>query len=82
MSIEGSRLICDADKPPGPPPKTGFHRYVFVLLGGDNTNLTAPDKRKNWGTGKERHGVRKWAEEQGLVVLGANYFVAKNKKQK
>lgn len=77
-----SLLIDDTDKPPGPPQKTGLHRYIFVLLAGDNKNITAPGDRKNWGTGKARNGVRQWAEEQGLVVLGANYFVSKNKKQK
>ena len=70
------------DKPPGPPAKTGFHRYVFVLLQGDNNNLTVPEERKNWGTGKERYGVRGWAEKEGLKVVGANYFVSKNKIQK
>merc|ERR1712225_136223 len=50
-------------KPPGPPPKTGYHRYVLVILEGDTTNLTAPDERQHWGTGKVRHGVRDWAEK-------------------
>lgn len=61
-------------KPPSPPKETGFHRYVFVLLEGDNTNLTAPSDRQHWGTGKERHGVRDWAEQEGLQVVGANFF--------
>jgi len=67
-------------KPPGPPAKTGYHRYVFLLLEGDNTNLTAPEDRQHWGTGKERHGVRDWAKKEGLKVIGANYFIEKNKK--
>jgi len=68
-------------KAPGPPPKTGYHRYVFLLLEGDNTNLTAPDDRQHWGFGKKGHGVRDWAEKEGLEVIGANFFYAKNKKQ-
>jgi len=68
-------------KLPGPPPKTGYHRYVFLLLEGDNTNLTAPEDRQHWGTGKERHGVRDWAKKEGLQVIGANFFIEKNKKQ-
>jgi len=68
-------------KPPGPPEKTGYHRYVFLLLEGDNSNLTAPEDRQHWGTGKERHGVRDWAKRGGLEVIGANYFIEKNKKQ-
>ncbi|CZR53830.1 uncharacterized protein PAC_03712 [Phialocephala subalpina] len=61
-------------KPPGPPEKTGYHRYVFVLLEGDNTNLAAPSDRQHWGTKKERHGARDWAEQEGLKVVGANFF--------
>lgn len=68
-------------KPPGPPPKTGYHRYVFLLLEGDNTNLTAPEDRQHWGFGKKGHGVRDWAEKEGLEVIGANFFYAKNKRQ-
>ena len=45
-------------------------------------NLTGPGERKNWGTGKERHGVRGWAENEGLTVVGANFFISKNKVQK
>lgn len=68
-------------QPPGPPPKTGPHRYVFVLLEGDTSNLKAPSDRKHWGYGKVRHGVRDWAKENDLTVVGANFFFAQNKKQ-
>lgn len=66
---------------PAPPPKTGKHRYVFVLLHGDVDKLRAPQERKTWGTGKPRHGVRQWAQEAGLKVVGANFFYAENKEQ-
>jgi len=68
-------------KAPGPPKKTGYHRYVFFLLEGDTTNLTEPEDRQHWGTGKKGHGIRDWAETEGLSVIGANFFVEKNKKQ-
>ena len=68
-------------QPPGPPPKTGSHRYVFVLLKGNTTDLDPPEDRKHWGYGKVRHGVRDWAEENHLEVVGANFFYAANKKQ-
>jgi len=61
-------------KAPGPPEGTGYHRYVFVLLEGDNTNLTKPEDRQHWGTGKKEHGVRDWAKREGLEVIGGNYF--------
>ncbi|EXJ81780.1 hypothetical protein A1O1_07845 [Capronia coronata CBS 617.96] len=67
--------------PPSPPPKTGSHRYVFVLLEGDTSNLKAPSDRKHWGYEKPRHGVRDWAEENDLTVVGANFFFAQNEKQ-
>jgi len=67
--------------PPSPPPKTGPHRYIFVLLEGDTTDIKAPADRPHWGYGKKRHGVRDWADENGLTVVGANFFFAQNKKQ-
>ena len=67
--------------PPSPPPKTGKHRYVFVLLEGKTKHLTAPKERPHWGYGKIRHGIRDWTEENDLEVVGANFFYAANKKQ-
>lgn len=62
-------------KPPGPPPKTGKHRYVFLVFvprngTTDPLDLEAPSERQHWGTGKERGGVREWAESNGLVPVG------------
>jgi phosphatidylethanolamine-binding protein len=68
-------------KPPGPPPKTGAHRYVFVLLRGSSNGIAPPKERRHWGYGKPRHGVRDWAKENGLEVVGANFFFAQDKKQ-
>ena len=61
--------------PPTPPPKTGYHRYVFVLLAseteeGIQRELTKPKDRPHWGYGKVGAGVREWADENGLVVVG------------
>lgn len=73
-------------KPPGPPPKTGKHRYVFLVFAPRNgttlpLELSKPKERQHWGTGKVGGGVREWAEENGLVPVGANFIYAKNKKQ-
>lgn len=68
-------------KPPGPPPRTGAHRYVFVLLEGTNSQLSRPRQRQHWGYEKVRHGVRDWAAENDLRIVGANFFFAQNKKQ-
>lgn len=68
--------------PPTPPPKTGKHRYVFVLLEGqEGRDLSPPKARRHWGYGKVRKGIRDWAEESGLNVVGANFFYAQNEKQ-
>ncbi|EME48583.1 hypothetical protein DOTSEDRAFT_19107 [Dothistroma septosporum NZE10] len=73
-------------KAPGPPPRTGKHRYVFAALAPRNgtheaLNLTTPADRQHWGYGKVRKGLRNWAEENGLAVIGANFIYAQDKKQ-
>jgi len=61
--------------PPAPPPKTGYHRYVFALLAPADEdviskNLKKPKDRPHWGYGKIGAGVREWAEENDLVPVG------------
>ncbi|KAF2397579.1 terminal flower 1-like protein-like protein [Trichodelitschia bisporula] len=72
-------------QPPSPPEKTGPHRYVFLAWkaanGSTDGELTKPEGRQNWGTGKVRHGVRQWAEENGLVPVAANFIYSQNDKQ-
>jgi len=73
-------------KPPGPPPKTGKHRYVFLLFApangtSDPLHLTKPEDRQHWGTGKEGHGVRDWASKNGLEPVAANFIMAQNEEQ-
>ena len=69
---------------PKPPEGPGYHRYVFVLLQGEEEDagkIEKPKKRKHWGYHKKRHGVRDWAEDNGLRVVGANFFYAKHRDQ-
>ncbi|KAK4152018.1 phosphatidylethanolamine-binding protein [Chaetomidium leptoderma] len=76
-------------KPPGPPEKTGEHRYVFLAFvpsngTTDKLHLSKPSDRKHWGYDTEKNktkGVREWAEENGLAPVGANFIYAKHKKQ-
>ena len=60
--------------PPSPPPKTGYHRYVFVVLTskslGSGEDLEKPKARPHWGYEKIGSGVREWAEENNLAVVG------------
>lgn len=67
---------------PGPPPKTGLHRYVFLLFEeqGETSGLPS-ENRANWGTGNPGSGVRSWLKGQQLVPVGVNFFVAQNKEQ-
>ncbi|KAL8791052.1 MAG: hypothetical protein Q9213_000259 [Squamulea squamosa] len=75
--------------PPAPPPKTGYHRYVFVLLTPkantkhirEAAEPKKPKERPHWGYGKVGKGVRAWAADNGLTPVGANFFYARNKKQ-
>ncbi|MCJ1257446.1 hypothetical protein MMC24_005271 [Lignoscripta atroalba] len=69
---------------PSPPPKTGYHRYVFALLApasDGGRKLKKPQDRPHWGYGKVGKGLRDWASENDLVTVGANFFYAQNKKQ-
>nr|OQO31635.1 hypothetical protein B0A51_00787 [Rachicladosporium sp. CCFEE 5018] len=73
-------------KPPGPPPRTGQHRYVFVALTPKNgttkaLHLSKPKGRRHWGFEGERTGLREWAESMGLEVVGATFVYAENEKQ-
>ncbi|KAK3370571.1 phosphatidylethanolamine-binding protein [Podospora didyma] len=76
-------------KAPGPPEKTGKHRYVFLAFIPANgttekLHLSKPSDRQHWGYDTddgETKGVREWAAENGLVPVAANFIYAKNKKQ-
>lgn len=59
--------------PPTPPPKTGYHRYVFVVLASHSSTdpeLKKPKDRPHWGYDRIGAGIREWAEENSLVVVG------------
>ena len=73
-------------KPPGPPPKTGKHRYVFLVFAPENgtsegLHLSKPGERKHWGFGEAGMGVGEWAGENGLVSVGAEFVCAEDEKQ-
>ncbi|THV46436.1 hypothetical protein BGAL_0386g00060 [Botrytis galanthina] len=64
-------------KAPAPPKGTGKHRYVFVLLEGDNVDLEGPKERKHWGFEKPGSGIREWAVRENLTIVGANFLYEK-----
>ncbi|KAF1828394.1 PEBP-like protein [Decorospora gaudefroyi] len=86
-SKDGSPDDVIGYKPPGPPPKTGKHRYVFLVFAPKNgttepLDLSKPEDRQHWGTGKEGGGgAKEWAEENGLVPVAANFIYSENEEQ-
>ena len=76
-SKEGREVIHNAEAKetmawtgPAPPKDTGLHRYVLLLLQGDESNASAPNERKKWGNDQQRTGVKQWAEKYGLKPIG------------
>ncbi|GMM33757.1 Tfs1 protein [Saccharomycopsis crataegensis] len=67
---------------PGPPPKTGKHRYCFFLFK-QKAEINPPPLtgRPNWGLGKPATGVREWSTKYGLEPIAANFFYAQNETQ-
>lgn len=67
---------------PAPPPKTGKHRYVFLLYKQDPaiSSYPTPPDRPTWGTGVAGSGVRDWIKKNGGLaqLLGVNFFYAQN----
>ncbi|KAF7875111.1 hypothetical protein EAF04_002283 [Stromatinia cepivora] len=78
VRVDATDLVGVVDyKAPAPPEGTGKHRYVFVLLEGENVDLKGPQGRKHWGFEKQGSGVREWAEKENLTVVGANFHYEK-----
>jgi len=67
---------------PGPPPGSGFHRYVFLLFEEPaGTELTIPADAPEHGAALEQR--RSWdamafGEKYGLKLVGATYFLVKS----
>lgn len=59
---------------PAPPKRTGRHRYVFVLLSKEVEEgggvIKKPERREHWGYGKEGRGVREWAVDNRMNIIG------------
>ncbi|CAG8633636.1 5376_t:CDS:2 [Funneliformis caledonium] len=62
---------------PTPPPGTGFHRYVFLLYRQPDSHLefqAVPSPRGGFK-------ARLFAEQHGLQLIAANFFLCKNEQQ-
>lgn len=66
-----------------------FFTHMFVVFAAlvpkngtsATLSLSKPQKRQHWGYGTVRAGLREWAEENGLEVVGANFIYAQDEKQ-
>ncbi|QLQ78726.1 hypothetical protein HG537_0B00750 [Torulaspora globosa] len=80
--VQGGKVL-QPYAPPGPPKGTGKHRYVFLLLkqpqGVTSSRFTRIADRPNWGYGTPATGVSRWATENGLEPIAANFFYAEHK---
>lgn len=88
VDLKGQELVPYMG--PGPPPKTGLHRYVFLLykqLGGDcpgakgYAKLVESHERACWGTGVPSSGADEYAKANNLELYAVNFFYAKNAEQ-
>ena len=80
LSLAGDTNVSEVMSyyPPAPPPKTGYHRYVFVLLAPNVQHgkkapvrdIKKPNERPHWGYGKVGKGVMDWAEDNRLMPVG------------
>lgn len=67
---------------PAPPPKTGKHRYVFILFKETAGSPKSFDgDRARWGSQTPGTGVKPWAAKHGLVPVAVNFFFAQNERQ-
>lgn len=70
---------------PAPPEGTGKHRYLLLLLQGgeEGKDVSGPgkDDRKKWGNSDQRTGVAKWAKDNGLTPIAANFFFSEYKQE-
>ncbi|ODV83925.1 hypothetical protein CANARDRAFT_24627 [[Candida] arabinofermentans NRRL YB-2248] len=67
---------------PGPPPKTGKHRYVFLLYKQKpGLEPEAPIDRPCYGTNIPGYGAEEWSKKYELELLAVNFYYAQNKEQ-
>ncbi|KAJ8473884.1 hypothetical protein ONZ45_g8592 [Pleurotus djamor] len=69
-------------RPPGPPPGSGLHRYIFLLYEEPaGQPLTIPQGAPEYGALLEERRswtAVKFGETYGLKLVGANYFVVRS----
>ncbi|KIY70324.1 PEBP-like protein [Cylindrobasidium torrendii FP15055 ss-10] len=69
-------------RPPGPRPKSGWHRYTFLLFQEPSGGFTIPQGAPEYGAELEQR--RSWkavdfGKQYGLTLVGATYFLVHSK---
>ncbi|CCF57701.1 hypothetical protein KAFR_0D00540 [Kazachstania africana CBS 2517] len=65
---------------PAPPKGTGPHRYIWLFFKENDGKLSTHVKdRPNWGYGTPATGVAKFAKENNLELLAANFYFTEHK---
>lgn len=88
-SLQSDNLLATKTKPattpyrpPGPPPGTGVHRYIFLLFQEPaSVPIEIPQGEPEYGATLEER--RSWnaidfAQKYGLVLVGANFFICRS----
>lgn len=67
---------------PAPPPKTGKHRYIYILfLQKEGVEPKYEGERFRFGTEVPGTGVRSWAAKYELKPVAVNFFYSQNDEQ-
>eukprot|EP01084_Bolivina_argentea_P307081 530710_1 len=62
---------------PGPPPFTGFHRYIFLLYEQIGNKLSSTIQFKNMKD-RIKFNVENFANDNELKLVGSNFFISQN----
>ncbi|KII86243.1 hypothetical protein PLICRDRAFT_114452 [Plicaturopsis crispa FD-325 SS-3] len=69
-------------RPPGPPPGSGLHRYIFLLFEEPSSGplVIPPDAPEHGAALEERRSwnVLEFARKYGLTLVGANFFLVRS----
>ncbi|KAL8277356.1 hypothetical protein RQP46_010196 [Phenoliferia psychrophenolica] len=81
--VEVSEAAMSPHMGPGPPPYTGAHRYIFLLyMNTTEEGLLPAEKQKTFSSStmpqRMRWDLAAFVQENGLELVGANYFVARH----
>ncbi|KAF8654632.1 hypothetical protein AX16_003513 [Volvariella volvacea WC 439] len=68
-------------RPPGPPPGSGVHRYVFLLFEEPARGVVIPEDAPEHGAALEQRrswNAVKFGQTYGLKLVGANFFLVRS----